>query len=61
MYARRDPEYYLVDRNLERVTSNPELQQRYIALLDQLIHSPEYRVVWQRGEYSLIQWLGAKS
>ncbi len=55
MYPNTRLDYILLDRDLDRVTSNPELQGAYRALLEKLSHSMEYETVWKRGEYSLLR------
>jgi hypothetical protein len=58
MYPNAQADYILLDRDLDRVTGNPELQEHYVALLERLSHSTEYETVWQRGEYSLLRRKG---
>jgi hypothetical protein len=55
MYPQARPDYVLVDRNVERVTSNPELQRRYAAIVRDLTDSPQYAPVWHAGPYLLLQ------
>jgi hypothetical protein len=55
MYPQGQADYLLLDRNLDRVTRNPELRSRYVALLERVSQSREYETVWQRGEYFLLR------
>jgi hypothetical protein len=55
MYPRQHVDYVLLDRNVERITKNAGLRERYTALLDKLVASREYEAVWQRGEYLLLR------
>jgi hypothetical protein len=61
MYPQAQPDYILLDRNLDRITANPDLQARYATVLDTLAHSTEYEPIWQRGAYSLLQRQGKKT
>lgn len=55
MYPRTQADYILVDRDLDRVTANPEWQRHYADLLQDLSHSREYETVWQQGQYALLR------
>ena len=55
MYPQALPDYILVDVNLDRVTSNSALRERYSALLRKLADASEYESVWQRGQYLLLR------
>lgn len=54
-YPHPHPDYILLDYNLDRITTNPGLRKRYMALLEELSHPTEYKVMWQKGDYSLLQ------
>jgi predicted membrane protein DUF2079 len=54
-YPRAQPEYVLLDGNVDRVWRNPERRERYVALLDELSRSSDYATVWQHGQYSLLR------
>jgi hypothetical protein len=53
MYDSPEVEYFLVDHDIDRITSNPELRGYYAVLLESLSDPGGYRVVWQRGDYTL--------
>lgn len=55
MYPKAQADYILVDRDLDRVTSSPKLQPRYVALLEEVSHSTEYETVWHEGAYALLR------
>jgi hypothetical protein len=55
MYPQAQPNYILLDRNINRITVNPELQRHYVTLLNELSQSTDYESVWQRGDYFLLQ------
>lgn len=54
-YQNARPEYVLVDRDVNRVSSNPDLRSRYLALVAQLLRSQEHTLIWQRGAYLLFR------
>ncbi|MGH7391482.1 MAG: DUF2079 domain-containing protein [Candidatus Rokuibacteriota bacterium] len=58
MYPRAQADYILIDRDLDRVTTSPALQPRYVALLEDLAQSTEYETVWRDGEYALLRRVG---
>jgi hypothetical protein len=60
MYQGARPDYLLLDRNLDRITRNPELRSRYAGLLERVSQSREYETVWQRGEYFLLRRIDRK-
>lgn len=55
VYPQPDPDFILLDNDLDRVTTNPELRERYITLLGRLSRSTNYETVWQRREYRLLR------
>jgi Predicted membrane protein (DUF2079) len=55
MYPQPRVDYFLLDRNFARISSNPELRARYIELFETLSHSTDYETVWQQGEYCLLE------
>jgi hypothetical protein len=61
MYPAPDAEYWLLDRNLERITGHPDLRRRYVAVLDEVARSTRYEQVWERGEYLLYRRIGRAS
>ena len=61
MYPQAQPDYIFLDGNIDRITINPELRERYVALLDRLSHSTEYDTIWQTGDYALLQRKSAKT
>jgi hypothetical protein len=58
MYPKAPVDYILLDRDLDRVTTSPELQPRYAVLLERLAHSKEYETVWEKGPYALLRRIG---
>jgi hypothetical protein len=61
MYPAPDPEYFLLDRNLERISGSPDLRRRYVTVLDDVSRSSRYERVWQRGEYVVYRRVGGAS
>lgn len=55
MYPQAQPDYILLDRDLDRITRNPQLRERYIALLDRLSRGSDHETIWQLGDYSLLR------
>jgi hypothetical protein len=53
MYDSPEVQYFLVDHDIDRITSNPDLRGHYTALLERLSDPSVYRVVWQRDDYTL--------
>jgi len=45
----------LVDRDLARVTLNPELQRRYASFPRTRAESKDHTVVWESGAYQLVR------
>lgn len=60
MYPEAQPDYILIDHDLDRVTSSPQLNPIYKTLLEKLSRCIEYETVWKEGEYALLQRTGAK-
>jgi uncharacterized membrane protein len=58
MYPQARADYFLLDRNFARISSNPELRGRYIELFQTLSHSTDYETVWEQGEYLLLERRG---
>jgi hypothetical protein len=55
MYPQAQPDYLLIDRDIDRVTTNPDLRAKYVVLIDQLQRSPAYEITWQKREYLLLR------
>jgi hypothetical protein len=51
-------EYFLIDRRPDRVSRNPHGRERYVALVGELMRSPSYETVWQRGDYLVLRRRG---
>ncbi len=58
VYPEPRVEYFILDRNLDRVWRNRERRERYVALVGELTRSPDYETVWQRGEYLVLRRRG---
>jgi uncharacterized membrane protein len=54
-YPYVQPDYILLDRDLDRIATHPNLRRRYIALLESIAHSLEYETLWHRGDYVLVR------
>jgi hypothetical protein len=61
MYPQAQADYILFDRNLDRMTTNPKMRERYVALLDTLPRSTSYEIIWRQGEYFLLRRRGEES
>jgi hypothetical protein len=57
-YPEARPDYILLDRDISRITTNPELRRHYISLMDTLSRSTAYETVWQHGDYYLLRRVG---
>ena len=55
MYPGARPDYILVDRDVDRVTSNPDLRKRYTAFLAAMLETSDYDVAWRSGPYLLFR------
>jgi hypothetical protein len=55
MYPQARPDYLLIDTNLDRITTNPDLRRRYTQLLDRLFNSNEHEIIWKQGDYFLFR------
>ena len=54
MYPPSQVDFFLFDENMGRITSRPDLRQRYSELRDRLSQSSDYEKVWQKGDYYLL-------
>ena len=54
-YPAARPDYLLYDRNVDRVTVNPDVRRRYVDLLQTLLHSGEYERIWEEKDYLLFR------
>lgn len=55
MYPHSQPDYFLLDRDSDRMPANPELRHRFISLINMLSSSPRYETIWQQGPYFLLR------
>jgi hypothetical protein len=54
-YPSANPDYMLLDRNVERLYLNNQKVGPYRELMAGWLSSPEYGTVWQRGDYVLLR------
>lgn len=55
MYPDPSPEYYLVDKNRDRLWLNAQRAAEYPAFLERLFESTEHEVIWSHGDYALLR------
>jgi Predicted membrane protein (DUF2079) len=60
-YPQAKPDFVLLDRDLERITTNEKLRVRYVSLLEAISRSPDYKTIWQNGSYVVLRRGGYKS
>jgi len=60
MYPEQQIDYFLIDRNVSRITKNPEVIDRYVSLLARLSDSSQYSIVWNRNDYVLFRRITAQ-
>ena len=55
MYPGDDPDYLVLDRNINRVWSNPQRAQEYAKALFSFSNGTDYEIVWQEEDYLLLE------
>jgi hypothetical protein len=60
-YLPTEPDFILLDDDLDRVTRNPERRARYVALADTVRPSPKYETVLHREKFTLLRRIDSGS
>jgi len=54
MYPPSQVDFFLFDKNLGRIASQPDLRQHYSDLRDRLSQSSDYEKIWEKSDYYLL-------